>query len=56
MSGKRIADTTVHVHTPEGIFVYGPGDVVPAGHAKLITNPKVWAEAQDDEPESGKAK
>lgn len=43
--------TTVHVHTPDaGVVVYGPDDTVPAKHAKLITNPKVWAsdESSDD--------
>jgi hypothetical protein len=50
---KKIGDTTVHLHTPEGIVVYGPGDTVAPAHAKLITNPKVWAE---DEPESQPSK
>lgn len=37
----------VHLHTDEGEFVYKTGETVPAKHAKLITNPKAWA---DDEP------
>jgi hypothetical protein len=53
MSTKKIGDTTVHVQTPEGVVVYGPGDTVPAAHAKLITNTKVWADG-DDEPDSQK--
>jgi len=52
MTGKkRVGDTTVHVQTPEGLVTYGPGDEVPADHAKLITNPKVWAE-QEPEPDA----
>jgi hypothetical protein len=47
--GKKLGDTTVHVQTPEGTVVYGPGDTVSAEHAKLISNPKVWA-ADEDEP------
>ena len=42
----------VHVHTPDdGTVVYKPGESVPAKHAKLITNPKVWADEQvEDAP------
>lgn len=56
MTNRKIGDTTVHVQTPDGIVVYGPGDSVPAAHAKLITNPKVWADGSSDEPESGQSK
>lgn len=29
---------------------YGPDDEVPEADAKLITNPKAWAEAPEDKP------
>lgn len=47
---KRLV-STVHVHLEdEGrTVVYGPDDDVPADHAKLITNPKAWAD--DEEPD-----
>ena len=48
----------VHVHAPEGEFVYGPGDSVPAKHSKLIVNPKAWANSDDDsnsEPVEGES-
>lgn len=50
---RRLA-SFVHVTTPEGVKVFGPGDDVPAEFAELITNPKAWAsetdESVDDEP------
>ena len=50
--------THVHVHLEDGsVAVYGPGDEVPADHAKLITNPKVWAdENEDDDKPRGRAR
>ncbi|MCU1640908.1 MAG: hypothetical protein JWN03_1183 [Nocardia sp.] len=42
--------TYVHVHTPHGTRVFGPGDVVPTEVAALITNPEVWADQPEPEP------
>jgi hypothetical protein len=40
---QRALVSTVHVVDGGGlVHVYGPGDTVPAEHAKLITNPKAW--------------
>lgn len=45
-------NTHVWVHQAEGEPVcYGPDDTVPAEHAALITNPDVWAEAPEPDPE-----
>jgi hypothetical protein len=44
--------TSVHVHEDDGtVVVYQAGDTVSAKHAKLISNPKVWA----DEPKQAKS-
>lgn len=40
----------VHVQTEDGPVVYAAGDVIPAEHQKLISNPNVWkAPKADDE-------
>lgn len=42
----RRLNTFVLVHNSDGVTskAYGPDDVIPAEVAKLITNPKVWAD------------
>jgi hypothetical protein len=53
---SRKLNTTVHIHDAQGqtLHVFGPDDEVPADLAKLITNPKVWAET-DAEGEPSEA-
>ena len=50
--GRKLA-TYVHVHTEDGANskVFGPDDDVPADVAKLITNPKAWADSDENADE-----
>ena len=51
--GRKLAQY-VTVHSEAESVTYGPGDDVPAEHAKLITNPKAWGD--DDEPKQAHRK
>ncbi|WP_159840209.1 hypothetical protein [Nocardia sp. CY41] len=45
-------NTFVHVHNDDGTsHVFGPNDTVPGWAVKKITNPGVWADEPDAEPE-----